>query len=488
MSSNYRVITSLRPNFEAILIDTGICLGETIELTNEITIDTLDIITHNGIFDTICLSDDYFQLWQSMCLNPIQTNSNMEITSADEIESICINMEHSYIGDLSIFLTCPNGQSVSLFEYPNGGGPAYFGIPIDDDTQPCVAGVGFDYCWSMDATANIVDFAQLQETIPAGSYIPVESFANLVGCPVSGEWCVSFQDNLYADDGIVFSISINFAEGFYSYDTITTIINTVDLSPDSEDIFWTGPGVGTNSGSTSVIPEIPGENTYTLSVTNNLGCTIDTSFNVTVYEINDPFCGTFCNSMVYENSTDTINDGSYEYPSQNNTSCDWLISLPSKTAEDLFFYWNYFDVYEGDILSIYAGNSDVSPLVLELSGNDEVPDWFIVPGNEAFISYKTNEFFRSPGWEMVYQTVLTGLYTNNNSGIVIYPNPADNYITVYGLDSASDLKIIDMSGRVIYSNPQFNDGNIDVSNLASGVYFVKIQKESHNETFKIIKK
>jgi len=36
------------------------------------------------------------------------------ITSAADFDQMCIDIEHSYIGDLEIALTCPNGTTVSI--------------------------------------------------------------------------------------------------------------------------------------------------------------------------------------------------------------------------------------------------------------------------------------------------------------------------------------------------------------------------------------
>lgn len=102
------------------------------------------------------------------------------ILSADDICSICINMEHSYMGDYRLSIICPSGQSAVL-KYgtkgsgsncdpscPNnapdgsfGGGSQYLGIPYggsndgayDNTNTPCdsaynMFGDGLTYCFS----------------------------------------------------------------------------------------------------------------------------------------------------------------------------------------------------------------------------------------------------------------------------------------------------------------------------------------------------
>lgn len=71
----------------------------------------------------------------------------------------------------------------------------------------------------------------------------------------------------------------------------------------------------------------------------------------------------------------------------------------------------------------------------------------------------------------------------------IYPNPViGNTLSVEGRDLAKiqTLSLIDMSGKLIQqkNNPFKNSNSVDVSNLKSGVYLLKID----NETLKFIKK
>nr|MCS5663838.1 proprotein convertase P-domain-containing protein [Flavobacteriales bacterium] len=74
------------------------------------------------------------------------------LTNVNDIISVDINMEHSYMGDLDIYLTAPNGIQITLFE--QAGGPTWFGEATDNDSNPDNPGVGYDYGWSMNPTYN----------------------------------------------------------------------------------------------------------------------------------------------------------------------------------------------------------------------------------------------------------------------------------------------------------------------------------------------
>jgi hypothetical protein len=70
----------------------------------------------------------------------------------------------------------------------------------------------------------------------------------------------------------------------------------------------------------------------------------------------------------------------------------------------------------------------------------------------------------------------------------VYPNPAEDYIKVELPDGATTISILDTTGRTVTKiNPSTSVVNIPVSNLAPGLYIVKIEKASDVKTVKFIK-
>jgi len=73
----------------------------------------------------------------------------------------------------------------------------------------------------------------------------------------------------------------------------------------------------------------------------------------------------------------------------------------------------------------------------------------------------------------------------------IYPNPADNHLTIYFSESPEKVlvELSDLSGRIISSSTVKYPTNVefDLSAVASGVYFIRIQTDSHTFIRKIIK-
>ncbi len=81
------------------------------------------------------------------------------VGSAKDICSVCVNFEHSFLGDYWMELICPSGKMAQLKRFKRSVGGLYTGMPIEnkfDGSAECDSldnpyGVGFDYCFSEDA-------------------------------------------------------------------------------------------------------------------------------------------------------------------------------------------------------------------------------------------------------------------------------------------------------------------------------------------------
>ena len=86
----------------------------------------------------------------------------------------------------------------------------------------------------------------------------------------------------------------------------------------------------------------------------------------------------------------------------------------------------------------------------------------------------------------------TGTIENIIEPIKVAPNPATESISVYGITStmeASEISIVNIEGKeVLYRNMETsNDTNFDLSQVQSGVYFVKVAHKYGLDTIKFIK-
>mgnify|MGYP001186185229 CR=1 FL=1 len=170
-------------------------------------------------FDTVCI-EDHADLQFSILVEGYDANQTI---SPEEVTfmKLCANMEHSYLGDFNMYIKCPNGQQTSMHEYYNCNN-SYIGEPNHSDN--CVPGVGYDYCWTMNATNFMTDVCSSGGTVPAGMYLPVESFESLLGCPMNGTWSLYIYDNWGADDGTIFNWGIDFLQQPHNSGVLTGVV------------------------------------------------------------------------------------------------------------------------------------------------------------------------------------------------------------------------------------------------------------------------
>jgi hypothetical protein len=79
--------------------------------------------------------------------------------------------------------------------------------------------------------------------------------------------------------------------------------------------------------------------------------------------------------------------------------------------------------------------------------------------------------------------------TTTLSGVRVYPNPNDGRFTVL-LQNGSDktIQVLDVTGRLISSTAGKDESvTVDISALANGIYYVKIQSNDAVEVIKVIK-
>lgn len=86
---------------------------------------------------------------------------------------------------------------------------------------------------------------------------------------------------------------------------------------------------------------------------------------------------------------------------------------------------------------------------------------------------ETNELNNTGRRKVIIDT--TGLGLNDPEGFLvkIYPNPAENFLFVE-TDKAFEIELVGLDGTIIYRNEPSIHHQIDVSQLESGIYFVRI--------------
>ena len=318
------VQVSISPQFELTVSPDSICSGTEITLHGIVHQPQWQsqIPTNNSYSGTDLIPDNGGTQNYSSSIEIYAQDTSATINSTDQIDHVYINMEHSYLGDLSIMLECPNGQKCLLKAYSSGmptpmdwsltggihlngslgGGSLHLGLSPDpsSSTNPCfwTPGEGWAYSIYPDGTIplgpsspyHIISYTddcnnreniQVIDAAPQdGQYGPYESMSSLIGCPVNGTWKLHVNDKLQNDNGYIFGwgIYLDETEDEWSF------MNSYEI----EGFSWSGNGVTTDTTDNGAAIAIPsttttGQQEYTFTCTDNFGCSYSTAINAYVY-------------------------------------------------------------------------------------------------------------------------------------------------------------------------------------------------------------
>ena len=254
-----------RPSFD-------LCKGEPFNIyVSSDGIGSVDVIRPNGgsattlgVPDTILLPDGepcngncFYR--SSVTFSDFSTGAT--IRDANDLLYVMLNIEHSWIGDIYIAITCPNQQrAVILSQSGSGSATCHNQIPSGYDSWVCCdanhsydfgvvnsgnstscdptasgneLGVGWNYIWSENTVrgyqyaggtygliyesenvghdnSSSVDSSHLADM--SQIYHPQQSFNNLIGCPLNGTWSIEVVDGWSGDNGHIFNWELGLNE------------------------------------------------------------------------------------------------------------------------------------------------------------------------------------------------------------------------------------------------------------------------------------
>jgi subtilisin-like proprotein convertase family protein len=384
------------------------------EAYGHLLVDQVNYGSSLSSFDGGLIPDDPSNLFQSNL--EVIAPDGLQLENCDDLLSVTVNMEHSYMGDLDLTITCPDGTTVALMSYPNGGGNCFLGEAVDIVYYTSeTPGVGYDYGWSPnpDIESNINDNANWTQTAYTdnagnnmfsnianpGIYTPEGDLCDLVGCPVNGTWIFSVRDNLFADNGHLFNWELEFtSDSLYS----------LEVEAVSSSFYFDTTLVGYNDSLSGVFFENDagdslsysfdnaGNYAVTYEEVNTLGCSADTTIVIEVvpsiisgFSLGEDING--CDSgypialnipelgiepISCQESTETV---IHCYDNNENTS--WLYcpdNIGDGTMMEILFFDGQIEGYF-DYIQVFDGNDNNAPLLLNLTG--DYPQSFVAATN-----------------------------------------------------------------------------------------------------------
>lgn len=299
-----KVRTSTQPIFK-ITPPRDVCSGDTIQLSPSSINGTTGagfVDIPPGYFfqlpisgDSLFLPDGTSETYTSIiAIN--QFAPNQTLTNINLLKGIFINLEHSYLGDISIAITAPNGAKVFL-KNEIGAPDCYLGEPVDGDLvtigtdNPAltnIRGNGYEYVFKANPTYatmyqesgnyqysytdNAGQVITDHDYLPAGSYASSNSLNALLGTPLNGNWKLEIKDWQQVDNGFLFGWRLEFDQALYpAIESYTFPIISQNWVIPNTNIVSTNGTIATISSASA------GAQNFMYEVVDSIGCITDTT-------------------------------------------------------------------------------------------------------------------------------------------------------------------------------------------------------------------
>lgn len=153
---------------------------------------------------------------------------------------------------------------------------------------------------------------------------------------------------------------------------------------------------------------------------------------------------------------------------------------PSGTVQERKVF-EYDTTIAAENVFYYANPEDDYPQLPKGFNNMLKSFEFYAQNDNDALSYVTTYEL---GYEVVEGTTSVEEVAFESS---VYPNPAQDYVMVESSE-ADYVEVVDVYGRVMFSSEMSESVRVDMSEFASGIYFVKLQAKGATAVQKIMKK
>lgn len=295
-------------------------------------------------------------------------------------------------------------------------------------------------------------------------------------------WATVFEDFDNDGDFDAFIVNHDFQNRFMENDgtgMFTDIIGTTGINPDDLGAWENQAADFNNDGFVDIFSELSKE----LYINNG-----DMTFTGIDLPFDEGAIGDFNN----DGFLDVANDGDL-WINQGNSN-NWVKVGLEGVQSNLNGIGARVEIY-GDwgmqIREIRSGQgfSHMNSLLGHFGvGQSTVIDQMIVRWPSGIVDYLVNPNINETHIivEGSHPLAITDFQIN---GIKLYPNPTVDVIN-FSLQGLADtpITIVDVNGKIVVSTKISSENNIDVSSLNSGVYFVQLEIEKKNVSYKFVKR
>ena len=294
------------------------------------------------------------------------------------------------------------------------------------------------------------------QSLISSTYFPVGNFNDFLGTPLNGTWTITVVDNLFSDNGWIFSwgitINQNIIPSSWSFDNY--IVDESFVISNDNIVSYT-------NNSINIQPE-PGTHNYTYEVVDNFGCTFYEEIEITATSYINP------NPIIAQEECGGL-DGQIDLNISGGTpdySVSWDSELTGETISDLSAGTYFYTITDGLGCEI-SGNETIQNIETGLTFDTEIFDdhcdqaigeIIITPTNGAY-PYNYTWSHSNTNQDSTANNLIEGTYE-----IFILDND--------GCEGNLSIDIDNIDGPTAFFNQNFDtvtyvDGIVDFLNFSS---------------------
>lgn len=403
-------------------------------------------------------------------------------------------------------LTFPDGEYLIKFDYSAHSGTESFRVLASTTTNDLAA---FTNVLGTFENTNS-EWTEVAFLLPEGTkYIAINYYAN-------------YMYYLYVDNITINELNmapIVELEGPASVE-VNENITIVANAPLANSFAWTVDGVAVNTTGNTLTTSFAtvGNHTVSVTATNNIGSTPATknievySCDVTSLPYNQGFedetaeCWTLSEKFAFLNNPDYAHSGTNlmyctydDYADLDEWAISPAIHMPADASNIGISWYVLMLEYEGiqNTYEVRVSTTGRNPedfttvLFSETGASDDFVQrgWNLANfgGQTIYIAFHNISVAGGDAilFDDIYVGTGVGIEDVDNVNVSVYPNPANDVLNIEG-EGIQNVELLDVNGRTVLTNA--NGGSLNISNLATGVYVVRVITNNGISTQKIVKK
>lgn len=156
--------------------------------------------------------------------------------------------------------------------------------------------------------------------------------------------------------------------------------------------------------------------------------------------------------------------------------------------EDVITSWESFEMVNGTTNQVFTNT--FKNILLTWNTLDPVSSYEIAKNNEIYYNHQNNRnpFIDHPEWVTSIWGTVVGVEEESISFCRIYPNPAQDFITIESVDEThiETYEIYSLLGERIQSGNLGHNTQISIENISTGIYWLQVRSNTATAVERIV--